>query len=231
SYKAEFDSRSPASSFAPALSSLAKLPVSYYQSLALVELAGLADKACAWQSAACAGLATIRVRALSIAARGAEQINNAYALSVVYAEMGRNSLELARRASFYADQLSNPELDYRQHWQLGRLYFQEKNLQSAVTAYERAAASLDKVRAKLAYTHYQYNPLDFKADIEPVYLQLAELYLKRGENAGSEAVRQAFLEHALDTVERLKVAQLQDYFQDDCVRMLSQNKKVEKWLD
>jgi CHAT domain-containing protein len=53
-----------------------------------------------------------------------------------------------------------------------------------------------------------------------VYLELTDLLLVQAAAARDPAAAQAGLREARDTVERLKNAELEDYFQDDCVAAL-----------
>jgi len=66
----------------------------------------------------------------------------------------------------------------------------------------------------------------FRETATPIYFELADLLLTRARNQqDTEAARQDLLE-ARNQIENLKAAELQDYFQDDCVTDL-QNRTVQ----
>ena len=55
----------------------------------------------------------------------------------------------------------------------------------------------------------------FRAEVEPVYLELVDLLLTRSQAVASE--EQALLAEARDTLEALKAAELRDHFRDACL--------------
>ncbi|MGB0911545.1 MAG: hypothetical protein ACPGYT_14375, partial [Nitrospirales bacterium] len=54
--------------------------------------------------------------------------------------------------------------------------------------------------------------------IGPLFFELADLLLERGKGAVEQDASMAFLTEARDTMEKFKAAELQDYFQDNCVQ-------------
>jgi CHAT domain-containing protein len=56
--------------------------------------------------------------------------------------------------------------------------------------------------------------------VGPVYLELADLLLKYSDSLQGPEKIQSYLTEARETVELLKAAELQDYFQDECVTAL-----------
>ena len=62
------------------------------------------------------------------------------------------------------------------------------------------------------------NPLaTFRSSFGSLYMELVDLLLKRSETAADTADQQRLLSEARDRVEQFKVAELKDYFQDECV--------------
>jgi CHAT domain-containing protein len=58
----------------------------------------------------------------------------------------------------------------------------------------------------------------FRETVGAVYFELADLLLRGADLDADPQHREAILREARDTVELFKVAELQDYFQDDCVQ-------------
>ena len=231
---------------AAAVNALKDLPAAYDKILHLLEVTAAArqeiEKS---KNKACVALLPVISEAVSLARKTAEEIGNPRMLSSAYGSSGDLYGELAahcgvepdweqaraltRRALFFAEQSANPEVDYRRHWQMGRIYRAESAFEEAIRAYTEASSALDKVRRKRVYTEYLHDPFEFEDDIRPVYLELAELYLLQAEQAADENARQTSLQKLLDTLERLKAAELEDYFEDECVEKGEES--VEALLD
>jgi CHAT domain-containing protein len=127
--------------------------------------------------------------------------------------------ELLRQAIFYAQEISSPDLLFRWHWQTGRLLDRRGDLSGAIRAYERSVQNLQRIRADLTLTAGT-SGLSFRDTVEPVFLELTDLLLRRAPVQRDWAAQQADLIAARDAVERFKTAELEDYFQDDCVASL-----------
>jgi len=71
--------------------------------------------------------------------------------------------------------------------------------------------------------------------IRPVYFGLADVLLRRATQSQDAIQKAAFLQQAIQTVEKLKVVELQDYFQDECVTAkdskLAETNRSEKLQD
>jgi CHAT domain-containing protein len=142
-------------------------------------------------------------------------------LGQLYAAQQRrvDALRLTRRAIFAAQQANAPEILYRWQWQTGRLLKAQGDIDQAISAYRQAVFNLQAVRHDLSLT-YAGRQSSFRQAIEPVFFELADLLLQRpSANDDPEQLRRYLLE-ARDTVEQLKTAELEDYFQDDCVAAL-----------
>jgi CHAT domain-containing protein len=134
------------------------------------------------------------------------------------------ALLLSGEAILAAQQASAPESLYRWQWQTARLHRKMGNADEAMAAYRAAAAQVASMRPELA-VRYGESTTSFRESIGPLYLEFVDLLLRRagevqaagtGGNADPGAVR-ALLVEARETVEVLKVAELRDYFRDDCV--------------
>lgn len=126
------------------------------------------------------------------------------------------ALELAQEAEFIAQQGAAPELLYR--WQLltGRILLEQGERSQALEAWRRAVFNLDRVRAGLVTGEGEGSA--FQEAVGPVFLEFVDLLLQEVATLpASHPRRQPWLQEARQTLESLKVAELEDYFQDECV--------------
>jgi CHAT domain-containing protein len=170
-------------------------------------------------------LARRAAEALSEAGRTADSIGDARAASYAAGYLAAlyeadaqptAALDVTRRAIFAAQQARAPESLYRWQWQLGRLLAAGGPTDEALTAYRQAVATLQSIRSELS-VGYAVAETSFRDSIEPLYLQLVDLLLRRATGTADPAEQQGHLREARDAVELLKVAELRDYFRDDCV--------------
>ncbi|MGB8168524.1 MAG: CHAT domain-containing protein [Chthoniobacteraceae bacterium] len=183
----------------------------------------------------------LRARALRLhqdAARVAEKIDDqrslAYALGyqgALYEFEKRNAdaLALTRRAVFAAQQARSPDALYRWQWQSGRLLAKQNERDQAIESYRRAVTTLQSIRNDVSVRYGNRNARSsFRDAVGAIYFELADLLLQRADAIANGEQVQALLREARDTAELLKAAELEDYFQDDCVNLLkSKTKKVE----
>ena len=177
----------------------------------------------------------------------AGELQDTRMLSYAYGYLGQlyeqekqyaQAIRLTRSAIFSAQQGYHPELSYLWQWQSGRIFKAEDDIGNAVKSYENAVAILTPRRERCEecetpedaekahppgilhelFKGYRGRKLRFSENVKPVYLELAELLLK-----------QERLSEAWDTMEHLKTAELQDFFQDECVTEKQKNiRKLEK---
>lgn len=126
------------------------------------------------------------------------------------------ALELSRRAIFAAQQVKTPESLYRWHWQMGRILAATGKPNEAVDAYRLAVSTVQPIRQE--FSGYQGRRHSFRDSVGPVFYELADLLLKRAVSSRDRSEEQMFLTQARDVSEQYKVAELQDYFKDECVR-------------
>jgi len=126
------------------------------------------------------------------------------------------ALQLTRRATFAAQQINAPESLYRWEWQTGRLLTKQGNIDDAIGAYRRAVRSLQSIRPELSAS-YGAPQMSFREEMGPVYFELVDLLLQRGQSLQDPKQVAPYLIEARDTVELFKAAELRDYFRDDCV--------------
>lgn len=159
------------------------------------------------------------------AAATARQIDNPRVLSYALGYKGAMeeaanrldaALVLTRQAAQAANQADAAESLYRWEWQAGRLLRRLGDDDGALVAYRVAASTLDRIRPDLAAAGNG----DFRTKASPVYLGVADLLIRRAERAARPDAAQADLLEARRTMEALKSAELEDFFQDDCVASL-----------
>jgi CHAT domain-containing protein len=172
------------------------------------------------------------------AAAVAEKTNDQRALSYALGYQGslyefekRNAdaLTLTRRAVFAAQQARAPDALYRWQWQAGRLLAKQNEREAAIESYRRAVATLQSIRNDVSIRFGNRNARSsFRQAVGAIYFELADLLLQRADKVTDSSAVQDLLREARDTAELLKAAELEDYFQDDCVNLLkSKTKKVE----
>ena len=166
--------------------------------------------------------------ALNEAASVAESIGDNRALSFAYGYLGElnegagrteQAMMYTRKATFHLQRTPAPEVSYRWQWQEGRLLQAQGNTDQAISAYQRAVRDLQTVRPILASTDLSRNG-GFREEAGQLYLELADLKLKKADTTTDAGTLEAALLEVRATVEMLKGAELENYFRDDCVAAL-----------
>ncbi len=171
----------------------------------------------------------------------ASQSNNRRATSVAWGELGalyetarrwREAEDLTRRALFAAQEIDAKDLLFRWEWQAGRLQKALGRPDEALDSFRRAVADLQAIRQDIPI-EYRDGRSSFRENIGALFFGLADLLLRTADGAAGPHVQRAgLLEEARDTVETLKVAELRDYFRDQCtIAIKSKAAVVEKIAD
>ena len=131
------------------------------------------------------------------------------------------ALTLTRKAVFIAQQSRFSDLLYLWQWQTGRLLDSIGEVDSAIAAYERAIETLETIRHDVAISYGNRNTRSsFREEAGRVYVELADLLLHQLDDPESlTSNTQDRLQQICHVLERLKSAELEDYFQDDCVNL------------
>ncbi len=168
-------------------------------------------------------------QAFTDAVTTAESANDQRALSYALGYMGElyenagrydQAQQLTQQAILAAQRVDDaPAALYRWYWQTGRLLKAQGQNEAAITAYQNAVALLQAIRQDLT-TGYGGAGISFRETVGPVYFELADLLLQRSANISDPEEIKRHLVDARDAVESLKGAELEDYFQDDCVAQL-----------
>ena len=125
------------------------------------------------------------------------------------------ALRLTRKAIFSAQSVEAPESLYRWQWQSGRLLKHVATMDEAIAAYRRAVHTLQTIRREFSVS-YGVQP-SFRDTAGRVYFELVDLLLQRAASIQDAGQAAPLLVEARDTVELFKVAELRDYFGDECV--------------
>lgn len=158
-----------------------------------------------------------------------ESIQNPRVLSFALGKRGNleeragrygSALEQTQKARLFADQdLAAQDILYLLEWQMGRILKEQGNLTDAAQAYGQAVNLLSQIRSNILNANRDVQ-FDFRDTVEPIYRQYAQLNLqavppavtlRKGEQAFAE------LDTTLETLDSLKIAELQSYFANDCV--------------
>lgn len=139
-------------------------------------------------------------------------------IGALYADERRTpeALLLTREALSLAEAASAPEAVYRWHWQEGRLYWELGKSEAAVQALRRAVAVLEDTRQDSLSSVYSAEVV-FRKTVAPVYLDLVNALLMSSGRVNNAKHRQSLLREARGVVEGLKVAELRNYYRDECV--------------
>lgn len=166
-------------------------------------------------------------RAVAMAGRLGDPRGRAHALGAQARHAERQG-DLARartltaRALLAAAALDAPEIDYRLHWQQGRL---ARAAGRPAYALDRYAAAIDRLGAvRSAFlVGFTGGRSPFRTAVEPLFRDYVDLLIDAAAQARG-ADRAALLVRVRSSVETLKRAELLDYFGDDCLAALSEKR-------
>jgi len=139
-------------------------------------------------------------------------------MGYLYEESGQypEALMLTRQAVGLSQKAMATESLYRWHWQTARIHRAEGRLQQAMEAYRRAISALQSIRNEISVA-YQIRRESFREGVGAVFFEFADLLLTQAQRAEDDAKKSELLVEARNVIEEFKAAELQDYFQDDCV--------------
>ncbi len=146
-------------------------------------------------------------------------------LGRVYERAGhyREAFRLTHQAWFHAQQ--DDGIAYLWLWQRGRILQAQGKIDAAADSYRAALDLLQPIRNALLNGRRQAGR-SFREAVRPVYYALVDVVLRQSAAAENEAEAQARLEEARQVLEAMKLAELQDYFRDECVAALSRRESL-----
>ncbi|KPA13068.1 secreted protein containing Filamentous hemagglutinin [Candidatus Magnetomorum sp. HK-1] len=155
----------------------------------------------------------------------AEDLNDQRLLSLANGYMGQifehekilsKAFHYTRQARFIAQQSHLPEILYLWEWQLGRLFINAEQKKAAFLSFKNAMNTLDPIRQQLLVGIRGHEHV-FTQKVRPIYLGIASLLLEKADLEPTESTRKNYLNDAINTMEILKKAEIQDYFDDECL--------------
>lgn len=141
------------------------------------------------------------------------------------------ALDFTKQARLAGDQnLRAKDSFYLWEWQAGRIYKAQAKESEAIAAYESAIATLEGeggIRANLLITQRDLQ-FSFRDTITPLYREFAQLKLERAEALLIASLEyQKELDSALNAIDSLKLAELQNYFGNECVFTVFEPERVD----
>lgn len=123
-----------------------------------------------------------------------------------------SALRYTREAALLAQRLNSAAILYQWQWQVARIFKARGDLGQSLTSYRLAADTLADVRLDIASRSFS----SFENGVAPLYLEYADLLLATTAQIKSVSARQTNLRSARDALEQLRVAEIEDYFEDEC---------------
>ncbi|MBN3905586.1 MAG: CHAT domain-containing protein [Nostoc sp. NMS1] len=128
---------------------------------------------------------------------------------------------LTQQALLMAQAIDAKDIAYRWQWQLGRLLKVREDIKGAIEAYTEAVGNLQALRSDLVAVNSAVK-FSFREEVEPVYRQLVDLLL---QSQGNSQLSFENLEKASNTIELLQIAELENFFRNNCLNAQIRNPK------
>jgi CHAT domain-containing protein len=143
------------------------------------------------------------------------------------------AMAYTREAQAVAQQINAPDSLYRWQWQAGRILKALGRKQEAIAAYKGAIVSLQSIRGDIIVANKDIQ-FDFRDRVEPVYRELLALLLEAvpstetalkkpaadpSESSSETQNASSSLQEVVNILENLKLAEIQNFFGDDCVQL------------
>ena len=131
----------------------------------------------------------------------------------------QQAIAMTRKAIFAAQQVYAPEILYCWQWQMGRLFTMSGNTDKALKNYENAISTLNPIQLEY-FNGFRTRKNLFENKVKPVYMELTELLMQNKQN----------LIAARNNLDVLKTAELQDFYQDECLSGHEFNEHVPDYM-
>jgi len=141
------------------------------------------------------------------------------------------ALKYTQTAIVAADnKLSAKDSLYLWEWQAGRILDQQNRKEEAIASYQRAFDTLEDIRSDILTAERDVQ-FDFRDVVRPLYRTLAQSRLDLlGVSAITDERRAKELSEVVKTIDALKLAELQNYFGNDCILSALNPKQVGELL-
>lgn len=142
------------------------------------------------------------------------------------------ALKYTQAAIIAADsKLSAKDSLYLWEWQAGRILDKQKRKEEAIASYQRAFDTLEDIRQDILTAERDVQ-FDFRDVVRPLYRTLAQSRLDLlGVGAIADEGRAKELSKVVNTIDALKLAELQNYFGNDCILSGLNPKQVGELLE
>jgi len=145
----------------------------------------------------------------------------------------QRALKYTQNAIIAADnKLRAKDSLYLWEWQAGRILKQQKRKKEAIESYQRAFETLEDIRQDIL-TAKRDVQFDFRDVVRPLYRTLAQSRLELLQTGAIEDEKDAKqqLSKVVKTIDALKLAELQNYFGNDCILNALNPKQVDELLE
>jgi CHAT domain-containing protein len=218
-----------------ALSLLPTLPISQDKVYAHIKLAKLLQpKLVTPNNCYNRDVYPLAAKLLQQAITEAETIGDRRSQSFAWGELGHIyecrqdyplALKLTKKARWLAEQdLQAKDSLYLWEWQAGRIFKQQENKSAAIRAYQQAITTLNSIRQDILTSNRDIQ-FDFRDIVEPVYRELIALQLNEIPTASLVAATDNNFNSVLTVFDSLQLAELQNYFGNDCAIKEISNKE------
>lgn len=196
--------------------------------LRLVQIGGISIRQCYAPS-----VEPQAIQLLEQATLVAQKVSDSRSESFARGELGRlyecrrdysQALAQTQKARLAADQnLRAKDSLYLWEWQTARILKAQGKNDEAIAAYKKALSTLRDLRRDLLSASRSLQ-FDFRDTVDPLYRQAAEMQLAQVGNQTQPGQKeltndeiQEDLKTALTTIDELRLAELENYFGDECV--------------
>ncbi|NEQ44315.1 MAG: CHAT domain-containing protein [Leptolyngbya sp. SIOISBB] len=171
---------------------------------------------------------------LEIGLQIADRIEDDRAQSFALGELGHlaecqqnweEAAHLTHQAQLAASHaLESADSLYLWEWQMGRIHNQQEQTNQAIASYKQAIATLEDIRTDILTADRDLQ-FDFRDTVEPIYRQYIALLLTTAQDDSStkqvSPIADINMAETLQAVDALRLAELQNFFGDDCVLIAS----------
>ncbi|RUT08287.1 hypothetical protein DSM106972_014550 [Dulcicalothrix desertica PCC 7102] len=150
------------------------------------------------------------------------------------------AMEITRTARLAAEKsLKAQDSLYLWEWQAARILKAQGKTSEAISVYDQAVKTLESIRSDFLTANRDIQ-LDFRDTVEPIYRELVALRLSTEQPIQTVSKSVASKEnknksnnftYILRTIDSLKLAELQNYFGDDCIIVPIQTESINEIAD